>query len=175
MGKLRQTTAEIQALLDKVEQVDLGNYYTKKETDDLIADIEVSVGGEGLKYSVERTAYPTKYIIEGHEDNFEISEEERQYNIETFNKSWNDSNVILSFAGGFVNHTLASQDATTGEGYVVFNVVQDFGDVDFPTGLISQTATIYSNGDATIEIKQIQTGSAPTTKSDFNRDFINDF
>lgn len=148
MGKLRQSTEKIQELLDIVEQG--------------------GAGGGGLKYSVERTVYPNKIIFDGYEEE-EITDEERAYNAETYTKSWNDGNVVVSIGGGFLSYTLGSNTDGTGEGEVIFNTVVEIDDA-----LVSYTAIIYSNGDATIEIKEVQTGSAPRV-TDFSSDFNNDF
>ena len=149
MGKLRQSTAKIQELLDKIEQG--------------------GGSGTGLQYSVERTVYPNKLVFDGYVEEGEITEEERAYNAETYTKTWNDSNVVISFVGGFLTYTTGTNTPSTGEGNVSFNVVVEIKDV-----LVSYTVTIYSNGDATVEIKEVQTGAAPRV-TDFSSDFNNDF
>lgn len=74
MGKLRQTTAKIQELLDKVENGE--------------------AGGGGLKYSVERKVY-TEELYDG----IELTEEQRAYNIETFNIAYNGEFVTINLEG----------------------------------------------------------------------------
>lgn len=73
MGKLRQTTAKIQELLDKVENGE--------------------AGGGGLKYSVERKVYTEEL------DGIELTEEQRAYNIETFNIAYNGEFVTINMEG----------------------------------------------------------------------------
>lgn len=72
MGKLRQTTAKIQELLDKVENGETG----------------------GLKYSVERKVYTGELY-----DGIELTEEQRAYNIETFNIAYGGAFVTLNMEG----------------------------------------------------------------------------
>lgn len=158
MGKLRQSTAKIQELLDKVEQG----------------------GGAGLKYSVERTVYPNKLVIGEYVEEAEITEEERAYNAETYIKTWNDGNVVIAFEGGFLTNVFSTNTPSTGEGKVMFNVVVEIQDV-----LVSYTVTIYYNGDATVEAKEVQTSGGsidPELLEDylpmareFSDDFNNDF
>lgn len=87
MGKLRQTTAKIQELLDKVENGE--------------------AGGGGLKYAVERTAYVTKgsFNIGGkiEEEDYEITDEQRAYNIETLEMVARGDNVIMVCDGSIFN------------------------------------------------------------------------
>lgn len=89
MGKLRQTTAKIQELLDKVERGEVGG---------------------GLKYATERTFYPTKAVLDlndhKEEEELEITEEQRQYNIETFNMIANgdDSVILIAYGAIFVQY-----------------------------------------------------------------------
>lgn len=136
-------------------------------------------GGTGLQYAVERTAYATELNLAGYVETLEISEEERAYNVETYKMVWEEEQpVFLSSVGGFLFFVSGHQDATTGEGYVRFNNVLDGGESDFLGGLISYTIMLYSNGDASYKVEQIQTGGstpAPETKSDFNKSFSKDF
>lgn len=132
-------------------------------------NIEIQGGGAGLQYSVERTVHPNKVIVFGDCGEEEITDEERAYNAETFTKAWNDNNVVVSLGGGFLSYTLGEYKSSTGVGQVMYNSVAEIDDA-----LVSHTAIIYSNGDATVEIKEVQTGSAPRVtdfSSDFNKDF----
>ena len=103
MGRLRQTTAEIQAILDKVEQ-----------------------GGTGLKYSEERTVYLTKMAeIFGDVFENEITEEQRVYNIDTYTKACNDGNVFVTVNGVLLS--LVMTESPTG--YASFSCVMELGGV----------------------------------------------
>lgn len=158
MGRLRQTTAEIQAILDKVEQ-----------------------GGSGLQYSEERTVYLTE-IHEDGDDILEITEEERAYNIETVNKVFEgfdagNQKVFISLFGTFYffQYGRISDDKKSAT----------FGNVAEYEGVLhSMKVTITSEGDAIAEATQIKTGGSidpellegymPLSR-DFSDDFNNDF
>lgn len=149
MGRLRQTTAEIQAILDKVEQ-----------------------GGSGLQYSVERTVYPTRVEFEGDKPtDVEITEEERAYNIETYDMARNRMEpVFVSLDGNFFQVVIMSDEM------VVYNAVQYIDNLFGYDGLYSLTIVISKEGDAIFSSKPIQTGGgASATPSDMNSDFSNDF
>lgn len=93
MGNLRQTTAEVQALLDKVENGEAGG---------------------GLKYAEERTAYPTLIKLTALGDiPFDITEEERAYNIETLNKVVDGGSVILNMEGEIFKVQYFTYDGST--------------------------------------------------------------
>jgi hypothetical protein len=146
MGRLRQTTAEIQAILDKVEQ-----------------------GGSGLQYSVERTVYLTKGVDAFHFNppeifEYEISEEERQYNKETLPLN----NAFISIEGLFFHfkENLWSGEETIRATYERISIRDD--------RFLEELVTLYSNGDAVAELKEIKTGGSETP-SDMNSDFSNDF
>lgn len=146
MGRLRQTTAEIQAILDKVEQ-----------------------GGAGLQYSVERTVYLTKGVDAFHFNppeifEYEISEEERQYNKETLPLN----NAFISIEGLFLHfkENLWSGEETIRATYERISIRDD--------RFLEELVTLYSNGDAVAELKEIKTGGSETP-SDMNSDFSNDF
>lgn len=143
MGRLRQSTAEIQALLDKIEE-----------------------GGTGLKYSEERTVYLTKASIV-FDETFEITEEEREYNIETFNKMWDDHHVFISWNGMYFNPILANKGDVYGD--AIFQVVAEIDGV-----LVTCSIKVDTNGDADLELKEVKTGGSETP-SDMNSDFSNDF
>lgn len=143
MGRLRQTTAEIQAILDKVEQ-----------------------GGTGLQYSEERTVYLTKSNI-AVDETFEITEEEREYNIETFNKMWDDHRVFITWSGMYFNPIQASKGDIYGD--ATFQVVAEIDGV-----LVACSIKVDTNGEAALELKEIKTGGSETP-SDMNSDFSNDF
>ena len=127
--------------------------------------IEGGTSGTGLKYSEERTVYLTE-IHDGEVAKLEITEEERAYNIETFNKMWDDHNVFVTWGGMYFNPIAASKGDIYGD--ALFQLV---GELD--GSLFSCSIIVDTNGDAVFEIKEIQTGS--TTPSDFNNDFNNDF
>jgi hypothetical protein len=141
---------------------------TEEYVNEKIADIEVSGGGAGLKYSVERTVYLTE-IHEGGDHQLEITEEERAYNIETVNKVCDEGEaVFISLFGVFF--FLWVSGYSDGKRYATFGNIAEYDGV-----LFSTKVTITSEGDAIVVSEEIQTGSAPTTKSDFNSDFSKDF
>jgi hypothetical protein len=141
---------------------------TEEYVDDKIADIEVSGGGAGLKYAEERTVYLTEIhgvVVQP----LEITEEERAYNIETVKKVCEEEEaVFISLYGVFF--FLWATGYSGGKRYARFGNIAEYGDV-----LSSSKVTITSEGDAIAVEEEIQTGSAPTTKSDFNNDFSKDF
>ena len=129
------------------------------------APVVIKEGGGGLQYAIERTVYLTENGIGDHKATFEISEEERAYNRETFEMARNDQPVFVSLNGAF------APVVTSGVNRVVFNIVADVGEEYAPT-LISNYLTIYPNGDATATLSFIQTGSSAR---DMNNDFSKDF
>lgn len=116
--------------------------------------IEGGEGDSGLQYAVERTVYPTRMESEIREPtNVEITEEERAYNIETYNMAWNKMEpVFVSFLGGYFNLIGMSDDMA------VYNVVSHYNNVYGYNGFYSFTITITKEGDAILSVKQIQTG-----------------
>ena len=127
--------------------------------------------GSGLQYSVERTVYPTRLESEGNEPtDVEITEEERAYNIETYDMAWNRMEpVFVSHIGIHFNVIVMSDEMAA------YNVVTHFSNAFGYNGLYSFTITITKEGDAIFSSKQIQTGGGSATPSDMNSDFSNDF
>lgn len=128
-------------------------------------------GGSGLQYAVERTVYPTRMETEGYEPtDVEITEEERAYNIETYDMAWNRMEpVFVSYNGVHFNVIVMSDDMA------VYNVVSHISNTFGYNGLYSLTITITKEGDAIFSSKLIQTGGGSATPSDMNSDFSNDF
>ena len=122
--------------------------------------------GTGLKYSEERTVYLTE-IHDGEVAKLEITEEERAYNIETFNKAWDNHNVFISWFGIYFNPIEMRKGETYGS--ATFNALAEYNDT-----LVSYIIKVDTNGDAIATLKEIQTGGCSAT-SDFNNDFNNDF
>lgn len=119
MGKLRQTTAKIQELLDKVENGE--------------------AGGGGLKYAVERTAYVTKGSIniggKIEEEDYEITDEQRAYNIETLEIAAR-GNVIIIIDGIILTLSgLAGQGGVTTNVYFAGSLPHVGGFITFELGL----------------------------------------
>lgn len=153
MGRLRQSTAKIQELLDKIEQD----------------------GGAGLKYSTERTVYPTKLVHPGGVQDYEITEEQRAYNKETIESV---DYPIISLYGIFLS--TSSGGYSDGISWITFNCVQES-----EGELVSILLSIYSNGDAELTGKvfplgggnidpELLEGYMPLSR-DFSDDFNNDF
>ena len=128
--------------------------------------IEGGEGGAGLQYSEERTVYLTKSNIIA-DETFEITEEEREYNIETFNKMWDDHRVFITWSGMYFNPMQASKGDIYGD--ATFQVVTEIYGI-----LTSCSIKVDTNGDAALELKEIKTGGSETP-SDMNSDFSNDF
>lgn len=130
---------------------------------------KIEEGGTGLKYSEERTVYLTE-IHEGEVAKLEITEEEREYNIETVNKvlvgiGEEAFNIFISLFGRF--YSFLDVAISGDEIRVLFGAVVDY------EGLCSLKITITDKGDAIGVVEEIQTGGSAT--SDFNNDFNNDF
>lgn len=133
--------------------------------------IEGGEGGSGLQYAVERTVYPTRVEFEGDKPtDVEITEEERAYNIETYDMARNRMEpVFVSLDGNFFQVVIMSDEM------VVYNAVQYIDNLFGYDGLYSLTITISKEGDAIFSSKPIQTGGGSETPSDMNSDFSNDF
>lgn len=128
--------------------------------------IEGGEGGAGLQYSEERTVYLTKSNI-AVDETFEITEEERAYNIETFNKMWDYHRVFITWSGMYFNPIQASKGDIYGD--ATFQVVAEIDGV-----LVTCSIKVDTNGEAALELKEIKTGGSETP-SDMNSDFSNDF
>lgn len=133
--------------------------------------IEGGNGGTGLQYSVERTVYLTRSEFAGYEPiDGEITEEERAYNIETYDMAWNRGEpVFVSFNGCHFNVIVMSDEMA------VYNVVSHINNMFDHDGLYSLTIVISKEGDAIFSSKPIQTGGGSAIPSDMNSDFSNDF
>ena len=128
-------------------------------------------GGEGLKYATERTVYVTKTVIEDIDmSEEEISESERQYNIETLRMlSEVDNKIFLSKNGYFLPALFSITNNNDGVTEAVFGIVVPDGDA-----LASMTVTITSDGNAVMKLSSVNTGSTPSV-SDMSSDFSKDF
>ena len=118
--------------------------------------VGANTGGTGLKYSEERTVYLTY-----DEGSYEITEEERNYNKETFALAF-EKNIFISYYGIFYH-------LISGNGYELRFSSGVFHD----DTLVDVSIYLYKDGEAAFVLTPIQTGS--TTPSDFNNDFNNDF
>lgn len=122
-------------------------------------DIDVPEGeGGGLKFADERTIIPSKIIIKCFGCTFdevevELTDEERQYNIETFNLTESSETPIVLSAGGIWLYYYSSgfvNDVVQWVRYCAVIYIPDYG-------LVFLTVDIYPNGDviATHEIQSI--------------------
>ena len=129
--------------------------------------------GSGLQYVIERTVYPNRMTYYGEEvgEPIELTEEQKAYNIETVDMHVDDKEVFISLAGYFLHHAATAYDGHFGPwSWSEFTTLMPGGDV---IDLLS--VTITADGNATLEVKEFETGSAPSTTSDMNNDFSNDF
>lgn len=139
---------------------------------------KISYGNCGGGGSIEvREIYPTKVLGLIDED-YDITEEERAYNIETLSKVVEGETIFLKKDGGTLFPTMYRSDESYSE--VKFSLVVDLFGTPY-----SYTATITSNGDAVLETKELSTGGGgidpellegymPLVR-DFSDDFNNDF
>lgn len=112
--------------------------------------IEGGEGGAGLQYATERTVYLTKIESPDISEVWDITEEQRAYNIETLSLA-GGSNVCLSFMGNILGMVSASSDGAVFR--AGFNVVQEYDGV-----LASVTIIITADGNAVGNVKEIPTG-----------------
>ena len=144
------------------------------------SDVEVpsAGGGEGLKYAVERTAYPTKFVYPDSKDEiYAITAEERAYNIETFNKYFiENAPIFLNVDGVFLYLDDAGYNSNNNTGYISFYVLAYLSGA-----LLKVSVVLNEKGDAEIHQEYIETGSGGDSESciplcrDFSDDFNNDF
>lgn len=121
-------------------------------------DINVPEGeGEGLKFADERAIFPSQMIIKYlgftlGEEVAELTDEERQYNIETFNLTEGETPIILNAGGMWLYYDGAGYTNDVIQWVSYCNIVNDS-----ELGLTSMTVIIYPNGDAiaTAEYKSI--------------------
>ena len=129
--------------------------------------------GSGLQYATERTVFPNRMIYYGEDvdEPIELPEEQKAYNIETADMYHNGNDVFISFASFFFHPVVVAEDGSDGSWKRVgFSTLLSYeGEID----LLS--VTITADGNATIEVKKFETGSAPSAPSDMNSDFSNDF
>ena len=122
------------------------------------SDLEINGsegGGAGLQYAVERTVFPTKLAWEGHEDeNYEINEDERNYNIETFRRVWEYGDVFISIFGIAFTQLEGQYNESDDTGTYIF------GHLNYLDGyFISVTITVTTDGDAVMKLSTFQANS----------------
>ena len=118
---------------------------------------KVEQGGAGLQYSEERTVYLTY-----DEASYEITEEERNYNKETFALAF-EKNIFISYDGIFY-YLISGNDYELRFSSGVFH----------EGTLVDVSIYLHKDGEAAFVLTPIQTGGCSAT-SDFNNDFNNDF
>ena len=137
MGKLRQSTAKIQELLDKVEQGE--------------------AGGSGLKYSEERTLYGINEEV--------MTDEQKAYNAETYSKMWGGEAITINVGGVILTPYFATEEdglvrfkvSLDSDGIKVQVIIKLFSD-----GSVEVSAT-YGADDSLV----IEYGNAESAKAVF--------
>ena len=82
---------------------DVSDAYIKGETwTRLLKEGDVT-GGGGFEHAVERTVHPTEGILGLTSQKYEITEEQRAYNIDTFSKIREGKNVIIVYGGTVIS------------------------------------------------------------------------
>lgn len=149
----------------------------KRYTDEKIAQIG---GGSGNGGDFEvRTVYPTKQTVL-EEETFDITEEERAYNIETLSKTLSGKTVFCKVGEAILFPTISMSGVVTEATYSTVVVLGG--------SLASYSLTITSNGDAEVVIADVTTGGGGGGSIDpallegympmmreFSDDFNNDF
>ena len=125
-------------------------------------------GGAGLQYAVERTVHVNKEILEeGDIAEIEITDEQRAYNLDTYNMCVNGEPVILSAQRSLMEMWYGSKSG----GYFTFGTLGLFEDI-----LIELTITVDNYGNATARQGYRElTGGGNEIPSDMSSDFSNDF
>jgi hypothetical protein len=138
--------------------------------------------GAGLRYAIERTVYPTKLEVEGLQPTVnDISNEERDYNKETYQLAWEKGSTFLFTNGMFFNLTIVDDSCA------VYNALNHINNLHDKDGIYSSIITVTKDGDAIFTNKKVQTTGGSTTidpemlegvmkhSNDFSKDFNNDF
>lgn len=105
-------------------------------------------GGNGGDFEV-RTVYPTKQTVL-EEETFDITEEERAYNMETLSKTLSGKTVFCKVGEAILFPTMSMSGAITEATYSTVVVLGG--------SLASYSLTITSNGDAEVVIADVTTG-----------------
>ena len=135
-------------------------------------------GGSGLQYTVERTVYITKMVSDSLgvlEEDIEITDEQRAYNLETLKKIEGGESVVLFVDGRAYNHVGDTyQDELMIESLYMLSL--------YPFNL---SITLNANGDAISVIEEVQiSGGSGSVDIDpellecymlITRDFSDDF
>lgn len=143
--EFRTTPSGKKYLHTKYTVASVGDVVSGAEGD---VDVPESEGGGGLKFAEERTIFGSQLTIKYlgftlGEEVVELTDEQRQYNIETFNLTEGETPIILS-AGGiwlYYESTGYTNDVIQ---WVSYSSVVNNAEM----GLTSLTVIIYPNGDA---------------------------
>ena len=118
--------------------------------------IELS-GGEAFKNLIERNVYPSKVIgYDGFTTEYELTEEQRAYNIETYEMSDGDNNPILIYNGMIFQMSSGHWDSS-GQGEVAFSQV--VGDVNLLDEIGVVQLLYNQDGDVEFSVKIYNVGS----------------
>lgn len=167
------TKDEVDDIISNIDtsDIDLSDYakkndvYTKSETysrpqiDAKLADIEVG-GNGGFANITERTCYLTSYTwafdLNGEPsdetiENIEITDEQRAYNIETYELCYGDKPPMLTHSGGIFEMASGHWSPSEGTGEVCFTRI--IGDPMLLDRIAVMAIYINHNGDAAGKVK----------------------
>ena len=118
---------------------------------------------EGLKYSTERDAYVTTltYVNEdGGSENYEITTEQRNYNIETHRKAFNGEICTLNVSGMIYNYIYTMGNITNGS--AIFAT----------TDVMKRHIEIQANGDCLYFVEEIQVNLEGYATEDWVTEYV---
>jgi hypothetical protein len=118
---------------------------------------------EGLKYSTERAAYVTTFTYvseDGGSENYEITTEQRNYNIETHRKAFNGEICTLNVSGMIYNYIYTMGNITNGS--VIFAT----------TDLLKRHIQIQANGNCLSFAEEIQVNLEGYATEDWVTEYV---
>ena len=133
--------------------------------------IELSgTGGEGFKNLIERDVFPTKIVQwDGIVEEYTLTDEQRAYNIATYEMGSNDTPPILIYNGMIFQMSSGRWDSS-GEGEVAFSQV--VGDVNLMDEIGVMQLLYNQDGDVEFTIKLYNVGGGDVKFKTINGESI---
>ena len=163
-----RNTIDVQQL--KITPQDADNTYLGIDENGQLVRTKIELsgtggGGEGFKNLIERNVYPTKIIDwSGLVEEYTLTDEQRAYNIETYEMSDGDNNPILIY-NGMIFQMSSGHWSSTGEGEVAFSQV--VGDVNLMDEIGVMQLLYNQDGDVEFTIKLYNVGGGGADMSDY--------
>lgn len=163
-----RNTIDVQQL--KITPQDADNTYLGIDENGQLVRTKIELsgtggGGEGFKNLIERNVYPTKIIDwSGLVEEYTLTDEQRAYNIETYEMGEEENTPILIY-NGMIFQMSSGHWSSTGEGEVAFSQV--VGDVNLMDEIGVMQLLYNQDGDVEFTIKLYNVGGGGADMSDY--------